>query len=417
MGMAAVSLGLPGERLTPNQARALGRHCTFWLTQAQRTDRVDRPAVEEMLAALLYKRGCLPPPVKWCDSPFEAARLGRDLMYDSRLTRGVRPPKFLRVGPAGRDPRKPIFANETQKETAISARRAGLLALRPISSLKAVLTRSLLAVGILNRTGRHRGQRGNGLNIEIIADAVNGLGGYCDATWLPYAQFLQSELGVEIGPKQRNFDLTVQLAQAVGWWWVGVRGSGGPEIIACERAQSVNWGSLGARGYRGDVATFHDGRSASVWDGVYVPSFVVHDPEKIKLWMIDEISNAELARVCLERYGYGRYLKARQARLIHKEGEGLSLRKLWSIPNWLSGAEKTSVHARALFVEVINQTPEPDGHHKTYFLPVHPELRPLYCDHIDERIAYGPPQALTCHNAVASTWGLLGEDYHPDLET
>jgi hypothetical protein len=52
--------------------------------------------------------------------------------------------------------------------------------------------------------------------------------------------------------------------------------------------------------------------------------------------------------------------------------------------------------------------------YKTYFLRVHPELRPL----IDpEKRVYGEPQKMTCHNAVASTFGLRGEEYQPDVET
>ena len=30
---------------------------------------------------------------------------------------------------------------------------------------------------------------------------------------------------------------------------------------------------------------------------------------------------------------------------------------------------------------------------------------------------YGEPQKLTCHNAVASTFGLIGEEYAPEVET
>ena len=95
-------------------------------------------------------------------------------------------------------------------------------------------------------------------------------------------------------------------------------------------------------------------------------------------------------------------------------------------------------------VRVLNSTPEPDGtlttaqarevfgnavidracsmaklngsagqaRWKEYFLRVHPELRPMTADG-----KTGEPQALTAHNAVASTFGLRGDDYWPTIET
>jgi hypothetical protein len=61
---------------------------------------------------------------------------------------------------------------------------------------------------------------------------------------------------------------------------------------------------------------------------------------------------------------------------------------------------------------VKNSTPEPDGSVKTYFLRVHPECRPLLRDN-----QFGEPQQLTAHNAIASTFGLKGEEYSPSVET
>lgn len=119
-----------------------------------------------------------------------------------------------------------------------------------------------------------------------------------------------------------------------------------------------------------------------------------------------------------------------------------------------------------LVVEVINSTAEPDGTFNHYFLPVHPELRPIpdpevmeknsktqqnpmmvgwdmaaspanaisindlarmrkslgsmdqpwFVNH-DPNEGYGPVQELTARNAVASTFGLIGPEYHPTIET
>lgn len=63
-------------------------------------------------------------------------------------------------------------------------------------------------------------------------------------------------------------------------------------------------------------------------------------------------------------------------------------------------------------VRVVNSTPEQDGTSQEYWLRVHPELRPLLRDG-----QLGEPQQLTAHNAVASTFGLRGEQYAPEVQT
>ena len=68
-----------------------------------------------------------------------------------------------------------------------------------------------------------------------------------------------------------------------------------------------------------------------------------------------------------------------------------------------------------VMVEVLNSTPEPDGSIKTYFLPCHPELRPNPVPANGMRM--GEPQKLTASNAIASTFGLRGEQYAPAQET
>ena len=56
--------------------------------------------------------------------------------------------------------------------------------------------------------------------------------------------------------------------------------------------------------------------------------------------------------------------------------------------------------------------PEPDGSFKHHFLRVDPHLRPLLPDG-----SFGQPQPLTARNAVASTFGLRGDEYAPERET
>jgi hypothetical protein len=75
-----------------------------------------------------------------------------------------------------------------------------------------------------------------------------------------------------------------------------------------------------------------------------------------------------------------------------------------------------------LSLEVINRSPEPDGHYRHYFLRVQPELRPLPPgdwpqERQQEFLRAQKPQKMTAHNAVASLHGLRGEDYAPMVES
>lgn len=63
-----------------------------------------------------------------------------------------------------------------------------------------------------------------------------------------------------------------------------------------------------------------------------------------------------------------------------------------------------------LVVRVRNRTREPDGTYRYHVIPVQRELRPLP-DPNDRSGRMGEPQALTALNAVASTFGMTGEQY------
>ena len=49
---------------------------------------------------------------------------------------------------------------------------------------------------------------------------------------------------------------------------------------------------------------------------------------------------------------------------------------------------------------------------KSYMLRVHPELCPIKAGEV-----VGKPQEMTARNAVASTWGLRGEEFEPEARS
>jgi len=136
------------------------------------------------------------------------------------------------------------------------------------------------------------------------------------------------------------------------------------------------------------------------WHGVMVPAHLVVRPGWITVREIDGERNAEVRRIMVERFGMERFLLESEAALIHTDETGALYRR--------ELADDEPIVA----VHVVNSTPEPDGSTKKYMLRVHHELRPLLGDG-----RMGEPQEMTARNAVASTFGLRGDEYWPGFES
>lgn len=143
-----------------------------------------------------------------------------------------------------------------------------------------------------------------------------------------------------------------------------------------------------------------DGWGVYAVHGVRVQQDVIEHPELITIARIEAENNAEVRRVMISRYGQVRYLRDCGAEKIHTDECGTLWRKTYRNDEPI------------IMVEVLNSTPEPDGSTKTYFLRVNPTLRPMLAGQ-----RFGVAQTLTARNAIASTFGLTGEEYHPEVET
>lgn len=156
----------------------------------------------------------------------------------------------------------------------------------------------------------------------------------------------------------------------------------------------------------GAALEYADGYSLYCWHGVFLTreqaQSVICEPETITVESIDQEINREVARIMLERYGISRYLIDSGAQLLHEDEFG----RLYSkrIPG---------INEELWMVAVKNATPEADSTAKEYVLQVHPRLCPI----LDDDGAVGEQQDLTARNAVASTFGLRGEDFWPLIET
>jgi hypothetical protein len=196
----------------------------------------------------------------------------------------------------------------------------------------------------------------------------------------------------------------IDLAAVGGWWWPFENA-----VILTERPVHLSRDSRNRlHDEHGPAISYSDGWGVYVWHGLRVPRWVIESPEKITVEKIDAEANAEVRRVLVERYGLARYATDSGAQVVHEDKD------LLGFPRRLLRKTLRDV-GDVLLVEVRNSTLEPDGSRKTYLLPVHPELRPI--PPTGSNLPLGEPQALTCRNAVASTFYLRGEQYAPEVET
>ena len=150
----------------------------------------------------------------------------------------------------------------------------------------------------------------------------------------------------------------------------------------------------------GPFCRWRDGISLYAIHGVYVPRFVVENPEQITVEKIHAERNEELKRIMIERYGLTRYVRDAKFKILDEDKDPLGQ------------SRRLLQHGDLLVVELVNSTVDADGTRRVYHVPCEGELRPMLPDR-----TLGVAQKLTCQNAVASTFGLTGDRYRPDVET
>lgn len=194
--------------------------------------------------------------------------------------------------------------------------------------------------------------------------------------------------------------LLVEIFKSCGWVWVYKH-----HIFISARPTICSLNDEGAlHSTRGAALEYPDGFQVHCIDGVRVPKHVVENPEMIKKWQIDKEANIEVRRIMMDRYklneevhGIGAYVRDSHAiRLDHDEHFGT----LWRLPNAEIIASRwvTEEVEDIAMLEVVNSTPEPDGHFKHYWLRVPPNIR-------------------SSREASAWSFGMTANDYAPEVET
>lgn len=228
------------------------------------------------------------------------------------------------------------------------------------------------------------------------------LWGSLDSYWIAFYLFPHMHL--------RPMHTKEQMVQLNHWatlaknsfWWYPFEGfcihSDRPDVIELDDEGRLHCET-------GPAVAFPDHWTVYVWHGIRVPEKVIEHPERITVEEVDNEQNVEIRRIMLERMGWGRYIEESDAELIDT-GVDPSGNPAWLYRRTFDDDEPI------VMLKMTNTTPERDGSYKHYFERVHPELRPLFHD---GRV--GEPQVMTVHNALASRFGLRGEEYAPIQES
>ena len=194
-------------------------------------------------------------------------------------------------------------------------------------------------------------------------------------------EFFRDVLGIEAVERMRGI---MQVAQSAGWWWPFAE-----TCVITDRPSRMEFdGQRLLHSEAGPSISFRDGWELYAWHGVQVPPKVVLNPELLTIGEIEGMTNVEVRRVAIERFGTERFLRESHATRIHADEYG-------ELYITRSGDEKIAM------VKVVNATAEADGSFKNYFLRV-------------------PPHVTTAREAVAWTFGFEGKDlarYAPIKQT
>ena len=314
------------ETLNDNQIAQLSVYREKWIGHGLSTEPADRLAAQEAVAKAYRAAGIEPPKIFiWLRSPFEGCLGSAFLLHLQKHLSQVRD----QVG--------------DQVLTQVRAQ---------------VLTQ------VVDQVGDHTYYCGYG---------------HHDAEWLSFYDYMGGVVGIAAAERLAGL---IALTKSCGWWWP-FQGA----CILTERPCHL------ARDQRNRLhcetraaIEYPDGWGVYSWHGTRVPADVILNPESITVERIDYEQNAEIRRVMLERYGWGRYLENNGATVVHSDARGILYRK--EIP----GDEPL------VMVKVKNSTPEPDGSSKDYLLRV-------------------PPDMTSASQAVAWTFGISTEQYSPIVET
>jgi hypothetical protein len=223
-----------------------------------------------------------------------------------------------------------------------------------------------------------------------------------DAGWLAFYRYFHDVLGLTEETKKLNG--LWELAQSAGWAL--------PYENICWVSERHNILSRDDRGrlhsLTGPACAYPDGWKIYAVHGVRVPANIIENSSAITIKDINSTTNIEIRRVMIDLYKRDQKISGAAAYIRDAGGQRLDCDERFGTLWQCNLVDDEPI----VMVEVINSTREPDGSFRHYFLRVDPQIRPLLGNN-----QFGAPQKPTAANAVASTFGMTGDQYAPVIES
>ena len=343
--------------LTAAQKARLPEFARKWIEIGLSTQPADREKAERAIKGLYRLAKLKEPRVIWLPCPISAAL---SAMLYARLVSSKR--LGIEVGSAVRS------AVDSAVYSAVGS---------AVYSAVGSAVRSAVdsAVGSAVRSAVDSAVR-SAVDSGVDSAGLSFFGGSLWANYSAWADYFNEVLAISI---DRNY---LDLTESCGFYWTL-----DDVCFASERPARLNLDAAGRlHCENGQSIGYPSGWGLWHWHGVGVPRDVIEQAEILTKDRILKEANAEVRRVMIERLGNEKFLKLAGAKSIHQDRCG----NLYRIE--LPGDEPL------VAVEVVNSTPEPDGHFKRYFLRV-------------------PPNITRAKDAVAWTFAMKPEDYLPMIET
>jgi hypothetical protein len=228
--------------------------------------------------------------------------------------------------------------------------------------------------------------------------------------WEVFCAFC-GEIGVRYtADESALLDLWLRQSRELHWWfpYEGI-------VLASERHTSLHLDDRGRLHSPDTMAcAYGDSWGVYAWHGTVVPERYYKEPASASELLGEQ--NAEVRRALMERYdhehGKGAFISGCGAKLIDSAVQPMRPGEPDAINELLSINLPGDPDGRILFLKMIDPSTG-----REYFNRVHPSLCPLLGNDSEGRPKLGPPQALTVRNALASTHGLLGEQYVLEAES
>jgi hypothetical protein len=225
--------------------------------------------------------------------------------------------------------------------------------------------------------------------------------GQHDAGWISFYRYFYEVC--HLTKETEKINGLWQLAESAGWVL--------PHAKLCWVSERHHMLSRNDRGrlhsLSGPAIAYPDGWKIYAVNGVRVPEFIVERPHEITLKHIQDEQNAEVRRVIVERYGTSRYLLDAGARIIHADTYGTLYRM------------EQHGDEPIVMVKVVNATPEPCAKCGG-LLTTERSVRSCQCgepSRFKDYFLRVPPDMTNAQEAIAWTFNLEPEEYHPMFES